>query len=81
VTAKDFRTYHASRLMAEELAKAPPVHDESAVDRTVKEVLKRVAEHLGHTPAICRKNYVDPTVVEAYRKGIKARRAQRDLAL
>jgi DNA topoisomerase-1 len=35
----------------------------------VIECIKRVAERLGNTPAVCRKCYVHPTVFDAYFEG------------
>lgn len=31
--------------------------------------MKRVAERLGHSPAVCRTSYVHPAVVAAFTKG------------
>jgi DNA topoisomerase-1 len=33
----------------------------------------RVAERLGNTPAICRKSYIHPDVLDAYSRGITVR--------
>ena len=35
----------------------------------VNAAVKRVAEHLGNTPAICRKCYVHPAVIDAFLDG------------
>jgi DNA topoisomerase I len=35
----------------------------------VVEAIKKVAERLGNTPAVCRKCYVHPTVLESYMTG------------
>jgi DNA topoisomerase-1 len=68
VTAKQFRTFHATRLLREQLAEhrdVPKGEREAVVDAA----FEQVAALLGHTPAVCRKSYVDPTVVESYLAG------------
>jgi DNA topoisomerase-1 len=35
----------------------------------VATVVKRVAEHLGNTPAVCRKSYIHPRVLSSYLDG------------
>ena len=37
--------------------------------RNVASVMKTVSERMGNTPAICRKCYVDPALVDAYARG------------
>ena len=37
--------------------------------RTVAHVLREVAEELGNTPAVARKSYVDPRVVDSFVNG------------
>jgi len=37
--------------------------------KNVVEAIKKVAEQLGNTPAVCRKCYVHPTVLETYMTG------------
>lgn len=69
VTAKMFRTFHATRLMREALgqhAGAPKAEREALVAAAFEDT----AALLGHTPAVCRSSYVDPTVIEEFtRKG------------
>jgi DNA topoisomerase-1 len=69
-TAKDFRTWGgtvlaAIALNAEEKSESP---QEAKVN--VKNAICAVAELLGNTPAICRKCYVHPHVIDAYSAGI-----------
>ncbi len=52
VTAKDFRTLHASALAAEALAKLERAESASARKRQMAEVTKQVAAFLQNTPAI-----------------------------
>jgi DNA topoisomerase-1 len=74
VSAKDFRTLHASALAGEALAAAERGTSEAARRRQVAEVIKRVAAFLQNTPAICRKSYVAPCLVELFEKGTLADR-------
>jgi DNA topoisomerase-1 len=34
-------------------------------NRTVKKMVKSVAERLGNTPTVCRKSYIHPIVIES----------------
>lgn len=71
VSAKDFRTWHATVLTAVGLAvstRAPT--SESARKRAVSRVVKEVAEYLGNTPAVCRSAYIDPRVLDLYDDGV-----------
>jgi DNA topoisomerase-1 len=71
VSAKDFRTWHATVLMAVGLAvstQAPT--SESARKRAVSRAVTEVAEYLGNTPAVCRSSYIDPRVIDLYDDGV-----------
>jgi len=68
-SAKDFRTWHGTVLAAVELAAEPPPASEAAAKRSVKAAIGRVAEALGNTPAVCRRSYVDPRVIDRFRDG------------
>lgn len=65
-TSKDFRTWGASAYMIETLAKLPPPETEREAEQTVVHAIKEVARKLGNTPAVCRKYYVHPAIVEAF---------------
>jgi DNA topoisomerase-1 len=66
VSAKTFRTWTATLLAARELVSLDLADSEHATKRQVNRVLERVADQLGNTPAICRKSYVDPRVIDAH---------------
>ncbi|MFI6919774.1 DNA topoisomerase IB [Nonomuraea spiralis] len=67
VTAKDFRTWHATVLAAVGLAVSRHAPASGAArKRAVTRVMREVAEYLGNTPTVARASYVDPRVVEAY---------------
>jgi DNA topoisomerase-1 len=60
-TAKDFRTWGASVIAFEQMAKRAAENPRIRL----KAVMEPVAEALGNTPAISRKSYVHPAIVEA----------------
>ena len=68
VTAKDFRTLHASALAAEALAKLEPGESISARKRQAAGVAKTVAAFLRNTPAITRKSYIAPCLFSMFEK-------------
>ena len=76
VSAKDFRTWHATVLTAVGLAvstQAPT--STTARKRAVTRVVKEVSEYLGNTPAVCRSSYVDPRVIDLYDDGVTIQRS------
>jgi len=68
-TAKDFRTWAATVLAARSLARGESPATEAGARRDVARAVERVAEWLGNTPAVSRKSYVDPMVIDAYLEG------------
>jgi DNA topoisomerase-1 len=68
-TAKDFRTWAGTVLAARELLRSGTPASETAAHHDVVAAIKSVAERLGNTPAICRRCYVHPAVIEAYQRG------------
>jgi DNA topoisomerase IB len=69
VTAKDFRTWNATVLMAAALAETPSPATKTARKRVIKQAYERVSETLGNTPAVCKASYVDPRVVDHFEHG------------
>jgi DNA topoisomerase-1 len=67
-TAKDFRTWHATSEALESLAGHPFATAREAQQK-MKEVLQTVAKRLGNTPAMCRKCYINPVVIDAFLAG------------
>jgi DNA topoisomerase I len=65
-TAKEFRTWNATVLMALALANADPAATERARKRVVAAGIREVAEWLGDTPAVARSSYVDPGLISRY---------------
>ncbi|NYF58316.1 DNA topoisomerase IB [Micromonospora purpureochromogenes] len=72
MTAKDFRTWHATVLAATELATVGVQRSATARKKAVAGVMKEVAELLGNTPTVARTSYVDPRVVDLYHDGVVA---------
>ena len=68
-TAKDFRTWAGTLLAATAFAAARARAAEAASEREVIRVVREVAERLGNTPAVCRKCYIHPVVVDHYLRG------------
>src|SRR5438874_10797648 len=68
-TAKDFRTWNGTVLAVRYLKICPAPTSTTAGKRLVSGAIKNVAQQLGNTPAVCRKAYVHPVVVNAYLEG------------
>jgi DNA topoisomerase-1 len=66
ITAKDFRTFTASRLAHEAISKLPAPKSMKEAKDNVKAVIEKVAAHLDHTPAVCRAKYINPRVIDSY---------------
>jgi len=70
-TAKDFRTWAGTLLAAIALNLQSKFESQKQAKANIKMAICAVAEVLGNTPAICRKCYVHPAIVEAYLSGRK----------
>ncbi|GGV29100.1 DNA topoisomerase IB [Streptomyces spectabilis] len=71
VTAKDFRTWHATVMAAVALAVSQgAAHSEAARRRAIGRSVREVATYLGNTPAVCRASYINPRVIELYEEGV-----------
>jgi DNA topoisomerase-1 len=65
-TAKEFRTWNATVLMALILANAGPSPTERSRRSVIAASFREVAAWLGDTPAVARSSYVDPRLVSRY---------------
>ncbi|HMJ90673.1 MAG TPA: hypothetical protein VK530_12710 [Candidatus Acidoferrum sp.] len=65
-TAKDFRTWAGTVLMAEALNSTVNFETQRQAKKNLKQAIDAVAEKLGNTPAVCRKCYVHPFVLDGY---------------
>ena len=71
VSAKDFRTWHGTVIAEVSLAGAvEKSRSVSARKRAVSSAMKEVSKYLGNTPAVARKSYVDPRVVDLFHEGV-----------
>jgi len=68
-TAKDFRTWAGTVLAAIALNAAGGFETKKQAKANVRNAICAVAEVLGNTPAVCRKCYIHPAVLEAYLDG------------
>jgi DNA topoisomerase I len=65
-TAKEFRTWNATVLMAPVLANSGPATTVRARNSAVVAGIREVADKLGDTPAVARRSYIDPRVISRY---------------
>ena len=68
-TAKDFRTWGGTVLALSALLEVGTCENEREANKAVVEAVKRVSGQLGNRPAICRKYYVHPAVIETFLEG------------
>jgi DNA topoisomerase I len=69
ITAKDFRTWAGTMLMARYLSLSDPFASATQAKRVMSAAVKKVAAALGNTAAVCRKSYIHPAISEAYLGG------------
>lgn len=79
VSAKDFRTWHATVLMAVALGVSTRPESPSARTKVIARAYREVAHYLGNTPAVCRASYVDPRIVDLWHDGATVRGALDEL--
>ena len=68
-TAKDFRTWAATVLACMALQEFEAFTSDTQAKKNVVAAVKRVAERLGNTPAVCRSSYIHPQILDAYLDG------------
>ncbi|MBB5751796.1 DNA topoisomerase IB [Prosthecomicrobium pneumaticum] len=69
ITAKDFRTWAGTVLACMAFAELSAEAEHKPTRKNLARAIAAVAAKLGNTPAICRKCYVHPEVMEAYLGG------------
>ena len=72
-TAKDFRTWAGTVLASLALLDMEAFGTETQAKHNITQAIKAVSQRLGNTPAICRKCYVHPAVLESYLDGTLAK--------
>ena len=65
-TAKEFRTWNATVLMALLLANAGPAQTQQRARTVITASIRAVADALGDTPAVARASYIDPRLISRY---------------
>ena len=68
-TAKDFRTWAGTVLGALALREFQKFDSQAQAKKNIVQAIQAVAQLLGNTPAVCRKCYMHPEVIEAYLDG------------
>jgi DNA topoisomerase-1 len=69
LTAKDFRTWAGTVLAAIALREFEAVTHAAEAKKNVLTAIEAVAKMLGNTPAVCRKCYVHPEILDSYLAG------------
>lgn len=68
-SAKDFRTWAGTVLAAIALQQFERFETKKEAKKNLVAAVERVAERLGNTPAVCRKCYIHPVVMQSYLDG------------
>jgi DNA topoisomerase-1 len=68
-TAKDFRTWAGTVLAALALRQFEQFSTKAEAKRNLVRAIESVAQRLGNTPAVCRKCYIHPVVLDSYLDG------------
>ncbi|MCP9200776.1 DNA topoisomerase IB [Gramella sp. GC03-9] len=68
-SAKDFRTWSATKIFFETLREIGYTEDEKENKKNILQAYDSAAEGLGNTRAVCRSYYVHPKVFETYETG------------
>jgi DNA topoisomerase-1 len=68
-TAKDFRTWAGTVLACMTLRTFEPCDSATQLKKNIVEAIKSVSHQLRNTPAVCRKCYIHPAVLDAYQSG------------
>lgn len=66
ITAKDFRTLYASSAALEHLSGLGAMETPTAVKRAIAEIARLISEELANTPAVTRKSYIHPLIIERF---------------
>ena len=69
ITAKDFRTWAGTMLVAEALRKMGPAETKREAEKNIVAAVDLTAKRLGNTRSVCRKYYIHPALIEAYLEG------------
>jgi DNA topoisomerase-1 len=73
ITAKDFRTWAGTVLASRAFQELGPAAGERQAKKRVVAAVQNVATQMGNTPAVCRRCYIHPAILDAYVDGSLAR--------
>jgi DNA topoisomerase-1 len=65
-SSKNFRTWVANLSFISEILKYDIVEKESDKKKNINEVLQKTAHKLNNTSSVCKKNYIDPYLIDLY---------------
>lgn len=68
-TAKDFRTWAGTVTATCALQDLGEYETQTQAKKNVVRAIEVASKHLGNTPAICRKSYIHPEIIDAYLNG------------
>jgi DNA topoisomerase-1 len=68
-SSKDFRTWAGTVLAARALGELASGDKKAQLKKNILQAIEIVAKRLGNTKAVCRKCYIHPAVIDAYRDG------------
>ena len=69
ITAKDFRTLFASSVALNEFQGLEHPRTTAVARRAVAAVARKISAELANTPAVTRKSYIHPLIIESFEKG------------
>ena len=69
-SAKDFRTWSGTVLAAMALREFEAFDSKTQAKKNLVRAIEHVSERLGNTPAVCRKCYVHPVILNSYLDGV-----------
>jgi DNA topoisomerase I len=72
-SAKDFRTWAGTVLAAIALQQFEAFETKTQAKKNLVAAVERVAQRLGNTPAVCRKCYIHPAILDSYLTGATIR--------
>lgn len=75
-SAKDFRTWAGTVLAAVALREFERAETKAQTKKNLVQAIEAVARKLGNTPAVCRKCYIHPVVLESYLDGVTVERVK-----
>lgn len=69
ITAKDFRTWAGTMLVAEALRSMGAAETKREAEKNIVAAVDKTAKALGNTRSVCRKYYIHPVLIQAYLEG------------